>query len=321
MPFHHNSDYSIGKANSIDIRLLSIFMTVVECGGFTKAQEPLNIALSSISTYIQDLETRLGLKLCNRGRGGFSLTENGQHVYGEALKLFASVDQFNANLAGLNGKLIGELKIGILDNSTMSPSTRVPEVIHHFSAQHPEVHIVIKVLSSDEIEEELKVGTLHLGIGLFSDNKKNLRVIDSFTIMVDLYCGNRSLLFKTNMGNDGDSNEALAFDSKKLQSFGYAKGCYSPELKTELGQMLPHATASSYLSEGLAFLILSGRYVGFLPRRYAANWVSNKEMKRLPQAQFSHDVQLSVVVSKGVTIGPVLNGFLTSFASFTAETS
>lgn len=308
MPLHHNSDYSIGKTSSIDIRLLSIFVTVVESGGFTQAQEPLNIALSSISTYIQDLETRLGIKLCNRGRGGFSLTENGQVVYAEACKLFASVDQFNANVASLNGKLTGELKIGILDNSTMSPNTRVQDVIHRFSAQHPDVHIIIKVLSSDEIEDELSAGTLHLGIGLFSDAGKHLRVIHRFPISVDLFCGYQSPLFTED-----------SIDVEAIQTAGYAKGCYAPDIKSPLAQSLPPATASSYLSEGLAFLILSGRYIGFLPRRYAANWVSNKEMRTLPQDLFSHEVQLALVVRKGEHVGPVLHTFLESFAAFTAS--
>ena len=308
MPLHHKTDYSIGKTSSIDIRLLSVFVTVVESGGFTQAQEPLNIALSSISTYIHDLETRLGLKLCNRGRGGFSLTENGQTVYREAQRLFAAVDQFNANVASLKGKLTGELKIGILDNSTMSPSTRVPEVIHHFSEQHPDVHIIIKVLSSDEIEEELMSGTLHLGIGLFPETKQTLRSLVSFPVTIDLYCGNQSPLF--------NKEEITAED---LQTSGYAKGCYSPDFKSKLANLLPAPTASSYLSEGLAFLIMSGRYVGYLPRRYSANWVSNGEMRALPQDQFSHELELSLVVRRGEAVGPIMEAFLESFASFTGE--
>jgi DNA-binding transcriptional LysR family regulator len=55
MLFHPNSDYSIDKAKNIDNKLLSVFMTVVDCGGFTQAQEPLNIARCSISTYTQNL--------------------------------------------------------------------------------------------------------------------------------------------------------------------------------------------------------------------------------------------------------------------------
>ncbi len=308
MPLHHKQDYSIGKASSIDIRLLSIFMTVVESGGFTQAQEPLNIALSSISTYIQDLETRLGLKLCNRGRGGFSLTENGREVYRQAQQLFTAVDQFNANVASLKGRLTGELNIGILDNSTMSPTTRVPEVIHRFSEQHPDVHISIKVLSSDEIEEELLAGSLQLGIGLFPEPKQTLRALVSFPVTIDLYCGSESPLF--------DKEKITARD---LQHTGYAKGCYSPDIKSKLYRSLPAHTASSYLSEGLAFLIMSGRYIGHLPRRYSANWVSNGEMRALPEKQFSHELELSLVVRRGEAVGPIMRAFLDSFEAFSGE--
>lgn len=305
MPLHHKTDYSIGKASNVDIRLLGVFIAVVESGGFTQAQEPLNIALSSISTYIHDLETRLGLKLCNRGRGGFSLTHNGREVYHEARRLFAAVDHFNANVASLKGKLTGELKIGILDNSTMSPSTRVPEVIHHFSELNPDVHISIKVLSSDEIEEELMAGTLHLGIGLYTDGRQTLRSLVSFPVTVDLYCGSESPLF--------DKTEITTADLKQT---AYAKGCYSPDHKSPLAAILPAPTASSYLSEGLAFLIMSGRYVGYLPRRYSANWVSNGEMRALPQDRFSHELELSLVVRRGEAVGPIMRAFLSSFETF-----
>ena len=306
MPLHSNQDYSIGKASNIDIRLLRVFLTVVESGGLSQAQEPLNIALSSISTYIQDLETRLGLKLCNRGRGGFSLTENGREVYREARQLFGAVERFNDSVASLKGKLTGELTIGILDNSTMSPSTRVPEVIHRLSEQHPDVHISIKVLSSDEIEEELISGRLHLGIGLFREMRQSLRALVSFPVTVDLYCGNQSPLF--------DKNNITVED---VQSTGYAKGCYSPGIRNELSRLLPTPSASSYLSEGLAFLILSGRYVGYLPHRYSVNWVSNGEMRALPEEQFSHELDLSLVVRRGEAVGPVMKAFLDCFAAFT----
>ncbi|MCK1788961.1 LysR family transcriptional regulator [Pseudomonas violetae] len=306
MPLHSKHDYSISKASNTDIRLLSVFIAVVESGGLTQAQEPLNIALSSISTYIQDLETRLGLKLCNRGRGGFSLTENGREVYREAQQLFSAVQQFNANVATLKGRLAGELQIGILDNSTMSPKTRVPEVIHRFSEQHPDVHISIKVLSSDEIEEELISGSLHLGIGLFPDTKQALRALVSFPVTIDLYCGSQSPLFK---------KEVITADD--LQSTAYAKGCYSPDIKSKLFHQLPAPTASSHLSEGLAFLIMSGRYIGYLPRRYSANWVNNDEMRALPEEQFSHELELSLMVRRGEAVGPMMRAFLESFSAFT----
>ena len=50
-----------------DLRLLRVFKSVVECGGMMSAELELNIAVSTISRHIKDLETRLGLVLCRCG--------------------------------------------------------------------------------------------------------------------------------------------------------------------------------------------------------------------------------------------------------------
>ena len=74
----------LGQISDMDLRLLRVFRSVVECGGMAAAELELNIATSTISRHIKDLETRLGLTLCRRGRGGFALTPEGQ-AYCDAL--------------------------------------------------------------------------------------------------------------------------------------------------------------------------------------------------------------------------------------------
>ncbi|HLB81274.1 MAG TPA: LysR family transcriptional regulator, partial [Dongiaceae bacterium] len=62
------------KLNDIDVKLLRVFAAIVEAGGFAAAQAQLNVSPSRISTQIADLEARLGMRLCQRGRVGFRLT-------------------------------------------------------------------------------------------------------------------------------------------------------------------------------------------------------------------------------------------------------
>ena len=88
-----------------DIHLLRVFVAVVECGGFSAAQISLNVAQSTISTQMSSLETRLGLRLCNRGRAGFSLTDDGRAVYDAAISLFHSIDQFTGRVNERRGGL------------------------------------------------------------------------------------------------------------------------------------------------------------------------------------------------------------------------
>ena len=83
----------LGQLADMDLRLLQVFKSVVECGGLSAAELELNIGTSTVSRHLKDLETRLGLRLCRRGRAGFALTLEGQRVYDETLRLLAGVDR------------------------------------------------------------------------------------------------------------------------------------------------------------------------------------------------------------------------------------
>jgi DNA-binding transcriptional LysR family regulator len=77
----------LGRVSDVDLRLLRIFQTVVNCGGFSAAEIDLGIGRSTISTHIGELEGRLGTRLCSRGRGGFALTARGKKIYEASLGL------------------------------------------------------------------------------------------------------------------------------------------------------------------------------------------------------------------------------------------
>ena len=81
----------LAQVSDFDIRLLRLFRSVVECGGFSAAESVLGIGRSAISQQMSDLEQRLGLRLCQRGRAGFALTEEGREVYQSSLQLFGAL--------------------------------------------------------------------------------------------------------------------------------------------------------------------------------------------------------------------------------------
>ena len=89
----------LAQVSDFDIRLLKIYRSVVECGGFSAAENVLGIGRSAISQQMNDLEQRLGLRLCQRGRAGFSLTEEGREVY-------------HSVVMGVPGMEAGQLRVG-----------------------------------------------------------------------------------------------------------------------------------------------------------------------------------------------------------------
>lgn len=52
-----------------------VFLTVVECGSFTKAGEKLGLTQSGVSHNIAKLVSELGIVLLLRNRNGLSLTD------------------------------------------------------------------------------------------------------------------------------------------------------------------------------------------------------------------------------------------------------
>src|SRR5450830_28385 len=97
-----NSRAALGQLTDMDIRLLRVFKSVVECGGMAAAELELNIGTSTVSRHVKDLETRLGLTLCRRGRSGFALTPEGQQIYTETLRLLAGAEAFRASVDALH---------------------------------------------------------------------------------------------------------------------------------------------------------------------------------------------------------------------------
>lgn len=80
----------LSNLTDFDLRLIRVFLAVADAQGVTAAQSILNVGQSTISSQLATLETRLGFRLCERGRGGFSLTSKGERLASSARRLFTA---------------------------------------------------------------------------------------------------------------------------------------------------------------------------------------------------------------------------------------
>lgn len=62
------------NTSDLDLRLVRVFLAVVDARGITAAEATLGVRQSTISSQLSALEARVGFTLCERGRGDFSLT-------------------------------------------------------------------------------------------------------------------------------------------------------------------------------------------------------------------------------------------------------
>ncbi len=290
-----------GQVSDVDLRMLRIFRKVVECGGFSAAEVELNISRAAISITMADLETRLGFRLCQRGRSGFSLTDEGSQVYDYSLQLLSSLEDFRTQVNALHAQLKGELNIGITDNLVTMPHMRITHALALLKEQGPDVMINIRMAPPNEIELGVLDGRLHIGVVPNLRPLAGLEYIPLYQEQSQLYCGHNHPWF----GQDDTTLDSAAIAEQDAVVPAYAQ---TPEIKA-LHQQLK-ASASATDREGIAFLILTGRYIGYLPIHFAASWVRDGKMQPLLPERHHYVTPFSAITRKGARANLVLETYL-----------
>lgn len=267
----------------VDIKLLRVFCTIVECGGFSQAQAELNLSRSTVSTHMANLETRLGFKLCTRGRAGFALTARGGAVYEASRAMLSSIASYHAQIGNLKERIVGEIAIGVVDNLITNTECRLRDAIRDSLAASEDLRIVLRIGPPDQVEEQLVRGQVQMAISPQFPARKGVSQTPLFVEKQRLFCGKGHALF--DLDDDAMTPELIADQNFVRRGFVSVLTPYSVFFNRT-------ALAVSHQMEGLAHFILSGNCVGFLPELYANYWVERQEMRIIRVDQFSFDVPI-----------------------------
>jgi DNA-binding transcriptional LysR family regulator len=269
----------LGQLSDMDLRLLKVFKSVVECGGMAAAELELNIGTSTVSRHVKDLETRLGLVLCRRGRAGFALTPEGQRVYQHTLSLLSAVDGFRSSIDDIHSRMGGQLEIAVFDKTASNPQARIAQAIERFVQQAPAVTLSLHVASLNTIERGLIDGQFHVGVVPTHRHSQSLSYADLFGETMHLYCGRQHPLF-------GAEHASLSWESLRTYPFA-GLGHHSPNMEfSHRANLTRSATGSD--EEAIALLILSSQFLGFLPDHYAQRFAQHGLMQAIAPQRFHY---------------------------------
>lgn len=280
-----------------DLRLLRVFKTIVEEGGLKPAGAALHVALPTISRQLADLEARFGARLCQRGPRQFELTPQGKIVYEAAVRLFAGVEQFEREADQVRGGQRGELRIGIMDNTISDPSSPLIGALQ--GLREADLHVRLSVLDPDSVQQRVQDGRLDVGIVPLYKKWPGLEYRTLYAERLHLYCGAPHPLF----GHDGEPAESEVAQHAFVEH-GYVDG---QELE---GFSTPVKTgATAWQVEAVALLVMSGRFLGYLPVHYAAPLERQGRLRRLHEKP-AYESSVAVVHKSGVQPSRALKGFL-----------
>ena len=125
---------------------LKFFLAIAKAGSLSEAASQLNVNHSTVFRRLNALEQDLGVRLFDRRRTGYDLTEAGSD-------LLAAVEEIEANVLRVERKAAGESEVlaGPVRLTTTASLARdyvAPRLVT-FKDQHPDITIDISVADSD----------------------------------------------------------------------------------------------------------------------------------------------------------------------------
>lgn len=275
----------INQLSHSDLRLLNIFKEVVECNGVTPAQEKLSKNKATISIALSDLETRLGFSLCQRGRGGFKLTSEGEVIYRAYLALHEGIDNFTNIINSIDEKNRGRLKLYIDDSFISHREMLVTNTLQRVSQQFPNINLNLIMGNSQTAKEQLLNDEVDIAVMQLTTKDNELTSFELYKEKEYLYASSSHTIFKRSY---------LDISKKDIFQLPIIKSNYSNSVDWSYF----NAKATTDDKEATAFLILTNEFVGYLPSFYAKQWLDSGRMRVLRPQDFNHRINYYVVLKK-----------------------
>jgi LysR family transcriptional regulator, hydrogen peroxide-inducible genes activator len=145
----------------MNIQQFQYVLAVVATKNFEAAAERCCITQSTLSTMIARLEEEIGMKIFNRKTKPVSITPEGELIINRLRIVLHEIDALNNVVQELKGEMLGDLRIGIIP--TIAPYL-LPLFLAQFAKCFLKVNVIVKEMTTGQIQVALKNRTLDIGI-------------------------------------------------------------------------------------------------------------------------------------------------------------
>ncbi|OLL28990.1 LysR family transcriptional regulator [Burkholderia sp. SRS-W-2-2016] len=298
----------LGNLSDLDLKSVRIFCTIVEAGGFTSAQTVLNMGLPRLSVIVRNLEVRLGAKLCQRGRQGFQVTEEGLAIYEAARALFSDVSRFLDCVGALHGQPKSRLEVGFVDALLSFPGAPTVTALQHFVKNSPDTHLTVHIMPPGELEKNVLEEKLNVAVGAFHHRLSGLVYTPVFSEEQALYCGRAHPL-----STAGSVGLMEAIEAAPYVERGYLAESQKPR------HVNLNRSATTFSMEGTLTMLLTGSYIGYLPTHFARQWEEDGQLVALMPSVFRYHSLFHAITRQGRPLDATTQLMLDSFPTSTEQ--
>ncbi len=153
---------------------LRYFVDVANYGSFTKAAANTYLSQPTLSKSIKKLETELKVELFERSTRKLKLTDAGEIVYKQGLKILGAANDLTTLLDDLINLPTGEIKIGI---PPLIGTLFFPAIAKNFGKVYSEVSLELVELGAKRIEHLIEDGQVDVGIVVLPTDKSKFNIL------------------------------------------------------------------------------------------------------------------------------------------------
>lgn len=124
------------------LQAMQVFVQVADSGGFARAAEALELPRATVTSAVQQLERRLGVRLLTRTTRRVALTEDGRACYRRCVQLLADFDEVEQLFASPDAPPRGTLRVEL--PARLARRIVVP-ALPGFFERFPDIHLQLSV--------------------------------------------------------------------------------------------------------------------------------------------------------------------------------
>lgn len=182
----------------MNLEQIKYIVEVAKESSITKAADKLHLSPSAISQSITQLEKEFGISIFTRSRHGTLPTAEGKFIVSKAYEILHKMDELQRELSIKQKAKRLSLKVGCAPALTYM----VYDAFILFHEKFPEVNVMIKEIDQEHILEEIKNGSIDIGLSSFTEydlssmkHEKGIGYEPLYTGYVCVCAGKKSSLY------------------------------------------------------------------------------------------------------------------------------
>jgi len=285
----------------MNIEALKMFVIIVQEGSISKAAQKMGYAQSNISTKVHNLELDLNRQLFYRNARGVTLTEAGNELYQQAIKII------QLNIETINKikhpeSATGNLKIGTLQTAA---STFLPKILSNYHRNNQAVELSIE--TGTTLASYQKVLNYQLDGAIIGG-----RIDESDLCSIPLMSEKLYLVTAKENKTNIEKDSLLVFPA----------GCaYRKTLESWLDSqqiMIHHPIEFNYLNAIVAS-VSAGLGISVLPESIAQPFVDSNVIEKVALPSNFSSLPISFIYRKDYVIGTAFEKFIEEIKLFSNQ--